>query len=80
MAKESRNQERNTGKMMGYLVELKKKNGFFEPYGEMQKVLMSSEKLAELLLNKPSYYVISARSVDIEEYQLNHDPKLEVWQ
>jgi len=65
---------------MGYLVELKRKNGFFEPYGEMQKVLMSGEKLAELLLNKPSYYVISAGSVNIAEYQLNHDQKLEVWQ
>lgn len=80
MLRKSRNQEKNAGKMMGYLVELKKKNGFFEPYGDMQKVLMSGEKLAELLLNKPSYYVISARSTNIAEYQLNHNPELEVWQ
>ncbi|MDE7432213.1 MAG: hypothetical protein K2N34_09915 [Lachnospiraceae bacterium] len=64
---------------MGYLVEFKKKNGFFEPYGDMQKVLMSNKKLAELLTQKACYYVISARSVNVPEYQLNHDEKLEEW-
>lgn len=63
---------------MGYLVELKKKNGFFEGYGELQKVLMSQQKLAEILA-KATYFVISAVSVNITEYQLNHDEKLEEW-
>ncbi len=64
---------------MGYVVELKKKNGFFEDYGESKKVLMSSGKLAEVLTKKATYYVISAISVNITEYQLNHDDKLEEW-
>lgn len=63
---------------MGYLVELKKKNGFFEGYGELQKVLMSQQRLAEIL-SKATYFVISAVSVNITEYQLNHDEKLEEW-
>lgn len=62
----------------GYLVELKKKEGFFEPYGELQKVLMSNKKLAELL-TKSCYYIISAKNVDIIEYQSNADEKLEEW-
>lgn len=63
---------------MGYVVELQKKDGFFEEYGEVQKVLMRGEKLAELLAHKVSYYVISAKSVNIPEYQMNHE-KLEEW-
>lgn len=65
---------------MGYVVELQKKEGFFEGYGEVQKVLMKGEKLAELLTHKASYFVISARSVNIPEYQVNHpDDELEEW-
>lgn len=64
---------------MGYVVELQKKEGFFEEYGEVQKVLMRGEKLAELLTHKVSYYIISAKSVNIPEYQMNHDEKLEEW-
>lgn len=64
---------------MGYLVELKKKDGFFAEYGESQKVLMSQQKLAEILTKRASYYVISAISVNITEYQLNHEEKLEEW-
>lgn len=64
---------------MGYVVELKKKEGFFAGYGELQKVLMTGEKLSELL-TKVSYYVISAKSVNIPEYQLDHlDDDIEVW-
>lgn len=65
---------------MGYLVELKEKRGFFEDYGDLQKVLCSGEKLAELLIKKASYYVISARIVNVSEYQMNHpEEKLEEW-
>ena len=66
---------------MGYLVELHKKNGLFGEYRDAQKVLMRGEKLAELLTdyNKFIYFIISATSVDIPEYQLNHDEKLEEW-
>lgn len=64
---------------MGYVVELQKKEGFFEEYGEVQKVLMRGEKLAELLTHKVSYYIISAKSVNIPEYQMNHGEKLEEW-
>lgn len=65
---------------MGYVVELQKKEGFFEGYGEVQKVLMKGEKLAEFLTHKVSYFVISARSVNIPEYQVNHpDDELEEW-
>lgn len=64
---------------MGYLVELKKKNGFFEEYGELQRILMSGQRLAEILTKKATYFVISAVSVNITEYQLNHDEKLEEW-
>lgn len=63
---------------MGYLVEFKKKDGFFEEYGELQKVLMSGQKLSEILV-KMNYYVITAVSVNMTEYQLNHDEKLEEW-
>lgn len=53
---------------------------FFEGYGEVQKVLMKGEKLVELLTHKVSYFVISARSVNIPEYQVNHpDDELEEW-
>lgn len=64
---------------MGYVVELQKKQGFLDKYGEVQKVLMKGEKLAELLTHKASYFIISARSVNIPEYQINHDEKLEEW-
>lgn len=64
---------------MGYVVELQKKEGFFEGYGKVQNVLMKGEKLAELLTHKASYFVISAKSVNIPEYQANHDEKLEEW-
>lgn len=33
---------------MGYVVELQKKKGFFEEYGEVQKVLMRGEKLGRV--------------------------------
>ena len=65
---------------MGYLVELKKKRGFFEDYGELQKVLCSREKLAELLTKNVSYHIISARIVNVREYQMNHpEEQLEEW-
>ena len=64
---------------MGYVVELCKKKGLFESYGEVRKVLMKGGKLAELLSHKTGYFIISARSVDIPEYRLNHDEKLEEW-
>lgn len=64
---------------MGYLVKFKKKDGVFGAYGEEQRVLMSNEKLAELLTKRVSYYVFSAVSVNVPEYQANHDEKLEEW-
>lgn len=67
------------GLKMGYVVEFKKKEGFFDGYGELQKVLMTGEKLAELL-TQVRYYVISAKSVNIPEYQVDHsDDGIEVW-
>lgn len=64
---------------MGYVVDLKMKEGFFSGYGELRKVLMTSEKLAELL-TQVRYYVISAKSVNIPEYQLDHpDDEIELW-
>lgn len=64
---------------MGYVVELKTKEGFFSGYGKLQKVLMTGEKLAELL-TQVRYYVISAKSVNIPEYQVDHsDDEIEVW-
>lgn len=65
---------------MGYLVELQEKRGFFEDYGDHQNVLCSGEKLAELLIKRASYYVISARIVNVNEYHMNHpEEKLEEW-
>lgn len=67
------------GLKMGYVVEFKKKEGFFDGYGKLQKVLMTGEKLAELL-TQVRYYVISAKSVNIPEYQVDHsDDGIEVW-
>lgn len=65
--------------LMGYVVEFKKKEGFFDGYGNLQKVLMTGEKLSELL-TQVRYYVISAKSVNIPEYQVDHpDDEIEVW-
>ena len=63
---------------IGYLVELSEKKGFFEPYGKSKKVLMSNKKLAELLTN-PCYHIMTANNVLVDEYQMNHDEKLEEW-
>lgn len=61
---------------MGYLAEFKYKNGFFEDYGKLQEVLCSREALAELLIKHSCIHVVSARSVNVAEYQANHDNKL----
>lgn len=54
---------------MGYLVELSEKKGFFEPYGEEQKFLMTASTLAEVLAKKPRIYIISAKSVNMEDHK-----------
>ena len=62
----------------GYLVVLSEREAVLEPYGESKKVIMSRQKLAELLTN-PCYHIMTANNVLVDEYQMNHDEKLEEW-
>lgn len=65
--------------MLGYLVSLKEKNGFFDLDGKEKKVLMTGETLSKFLLKPSKCNIFSAISVDIEEYQSNHSGA-EVWE
>ncbi len=64
---------------IGYLIEYSKSKGLFDGFEERKNVLCSQEKLIDLLQHRLSGNVWSARWVNIDEYQMNHEKKLEVW-
>ena len=65
--------------VVGYLVEVKKKELFSKSSEDMKKVICSVERLSKLL-REYSYLVFSAQLIDVEQYQQNHEEQLEVWE
>ena len=65
--------------VVGYLVEVKKKELFSKSSEDMKKVICSVERLSKLLLEY-SYLVFSAQLINVEQYQQNHEEQLEVWE
>lgn len=65
--------------LLGYLVEFKKRDNLFSLWGDMEKALCS-KKYSYDLFTDPNYLVFSARLVDIQQYQLNHEEQLQVFE
>lgn len=61
----------------GYLVEYSKKKGFFGDFEPREKLLCSQTTLIDLLRDKGSIIIWSAKWLNVDEYQRNHDNKLE---
>lgn len=64
---------------LGYLVKYSKKTDAFGGVEERQDVLCTRAKLIELLQSNATGIVWSAKFLDVEVYQENHEVKLEEW-
>lgn len=56
---------------IGFLIEYSVKTGLFDPIGEMQKAFVTRERLIELLENRFSFAIWSARWINYSEYKMN---------
>ena len=52
-------------------IEYSVKTGLFDPIGEMQKAFVTRERLIELLKNRFSFAIWSARWINYSEYKIN---------